>query len=547
MKSDLSQKAQRQFFEHQGEGPWTVIRDSVHESRSVSYGVYCALSAPDRRDRALSDPGWDLTVTDGAPGFSQSWPDGVEMTTYHPTGGMDDEVEPLVLVREYHGAAESTVELDQQFRLFHNLRFDPASGSYYKMHEDGTQTLAVKVEGKHKILVRTPLLRQYIAARQLDLLLFIDSVVWSDQPTELAEAETYKNDRYVGARYYEDSPITSRRYFTRYLATKVIAPGPLETCGIWPFEEKDTNFPEFIIAEDEYGKPVMFTCDPDLLANYFGANPDAPHYLTPVHFRKEVLQKYYAKPELYSVEDGRLWCARLWSVQIDNDHEDRVVVFLGDLGRDLPSAERDYWRGFMIAPDAKISESNLRRSFLNQFADSSALDLQFRRLYERANQAWAARYGWPLFREPKESDTYMLQQLRLPLNESQNEFEEAIRLLAKLMSDAINEKEVQKLLPDKIENEKGISKLERLLTAEVYPQVTRDVAYLRRVQELRSKVTAHLKGSDYEKSLTRNLDQRRGIEAIRWLLEDGVAFLQSLTAWTQSPTEDQSADSSQNG
>jgi hypothetical protein len=70
--------------------------------------------------------------------------------------------------------------------------------------------------------------------------------------------------------------MTNHRYFTRYLATKIIASGPVETCGIWPFEEKDTNFPEFIIGEDEYGKPVMFTCDPDLLANYFGANPDAP-------------------------------------------------------------------------------------------------------------------------------------------------------------------------------------------------------------------------------------------------------------------------------
>jgi hypothetical protein len=58
----------------------------------------------------------------------------------------------------------------------------------------------------------------------------------------------------------------------------------------------------------------------------------------------------------------------------------RPPDFLGDLGRDLPSAERDYWRGFMITPDAKVSETNLRRSFLNQFADSSALDLQFRRL-----------------------------------------------------------------------------------------------------------------------------------------------------------------------
>jgi hypothetical protein len=93
----------------------------------------------------------------------------------------------------------------------------------------------------------------------------------------------------------------------------------------------------------------------------------------------------------------------------------------------------------------------------------------------------------------------------------------------------------------------GISKLERLLTAEAYPHATRDTAYLRRIQELRSKVTAHLKGSDYEKALTRNLDQRRGIEAIRWLLEDGVAFIQSLTAWTQPPKEDQDADSAQDG
>jgi|tagenome__1003787_1003787.scaffolds.fasta_scaffold20904078_1 hypothetical protein len=133
MDPDLSQKAQREFFEHQGEGPWTVIRDSVYESHKVNCGIYCALSVPDRRDRALSDPAWDLTETDGAPGFSQGRLDGATTTTYQPTGGMNDGVEPLVLVREYHGAAESTVELDQQFRLFHNLRYDPDSGAYFTL------------------------------------------------------------------------------------------------------------------------------------------------------------------------------------------------------------------------------------------------------------------------------------------------------------------------------------------------------------------------------------------------------------------------------
>lgn len=537
MEVDLSQKKQREFFEAQGEGPWTVISDSVSESGDKSYGIYCALSDPARRDRALSDPGWDLTVTDGAPGFSMSWPDGVRTTVYHPNGGESEGVEPLVLVREYHGARESTVELDQQFRLFHNLRFDSSTGLYYKMNMDGTETPAAKIEHNYKVTVRTPLLHQYIAARQLDLLLFIDSAVWSDEAEDLPN-ETYKTDRYIGERYYGDGEFSTRRYFTRYLATKVIPPGPLETCGIWPFEETDANFPEFIIGEDKLGKSVMFTCDPDLLANYFGSNPDAPHYLTPVHFRKEVLQKYYAKPELYSVEDGYLRCVGLWGLQMDNDHEDRVVVFLGDIGRDLPSAERDYWRGFMIAPDAGISETNFRRSFLAQFTASSALDLQFRRIYEQANEAWFTKYAWPLFREPKESDAYMLQQVRLPLNDSENEFEEPIKLLAKLMSDAINEKEIQKLLPDRIKDEKSISKFERLLKAEGYPQVTRDIGYLRRVQELRSKVSAHLKGSDYEKVLTKNLGERRGLEAIRTLLEDGITFLRSLAAWVESSTVD---------
>jgi hypothetical protein len=267
------------------------------------------------------------------------------------------------------------------------------------------------------------------------------------------------------------------------------------------------------------------------LANYFGKNPKAPHYLTPVHFRRDVLAKYYDNPELYSVEDGYLRCAGLWGVQIDNDHPDRVVVFLGDLGRDLPAAERDHWRGYMVTPDAPISDTSLRRSFFAQPTDPTAVDLTFRRLYLDATKAWAARFGWPLFREPKESDVYLLQQIRLPLNDSQNEFEDAIKVLAKLMSDALNEAAIGKALGSKIADEKGISKFERLLTQEGYPEVARDITFLRKVQELRSKVTAHLKGSDYLKMLTKNLGSARGAEAVRGLLDEGVMFLLSLTAW----------------
>lgn len=137
----------------------------------------------------------------------------------------------------------------------------------------------------------------------------------------------------------------------------------------------------------------------------------------------------------------------------------------------------------MIPADAPISKTNFRRSFLAQATDPTAVDLAFRRVYNDATRAWLSRYGWPLFREPKESDVFLLQQLRVPLNDTQHEFEEAIKLLGKLVGDALNESAIGNALPNHIDGEKGISKFERFLTIERYPHVERDIKYLRRVQE----------------------------------------------------------------
>jgi len=60
-------------------------------------------------------------------------------------------------------------------------------------------------------------------------------------------------------------------------------------CGVWPYEEDDTHYPEFIIGTDGDGRDMLFSCEHERLANYFGANPQAPHYLTPVYFRRSVL------------------------------------------------------------------------------------------------------------------------------------------------------------------------------------------------------------------------------------------------------------------
>jgi hypothetical protein len=213
-----------------------------------------------------------------------------------------------------------------------------------------------------------------------------------------------------------------RKPFTRLLGKKILPPGPIDICGVWPFESAE-EYPEFIIGEDEHGRPVRYTCDPDQLANYFGKNDHALHYLTPVHFRKEVLQKYYDRPELYSVSDGGVRCAAPWSCRIDN--------------------------------------------------------------------------------------------------------ESSIRVLTQLLVDALNEKQIESRLSTKQPNEKGISKLERLFAQEKLLQGN-DVKVLRSLQELRSRVTAHRKGSDYEKVLDKNFGNRRGREAVECLMQNLLDWLSKV-------------------
>ncbi|MFF2317955.1 hypothetical protein ACFVTE_16995 [Arthrobacter sp. NPDC058097] len=517
--SSMEQEAQEKLFHSLGGGPWTILKDSEFRD-DINFGIYCALGDPASRSKFLADPGWDLTPTAGAPGFSQ----GGGETTYHRNWS-EDGVEPFVLEREFYGAREDYVEIQQEFRLFHNLALDKQTGNLIKPHDDGSEEVAVKFNG-NQVLVRTRLIKQYMAARQMDLHIYIDSLVYGSSDETIPEEWVIETDSTRLELHVQKKGFPFKKPSTRLLGKKILPAGPIETCGVWPFESAQ-EYPEFIIGEDEHGRPVRYTCDPDQLANYFGKNDHAPHYLTPVHFRKDVLQKYYDRPELYSVSDGGVRCAALWSCRIDNDHADRVIVFLGDLGRDLPASERNYWRGFMITPDTKISETNFRRSFLGQFTDPKSVDLIFKRRYDELNEAWSDLHGWPLFRSPEGPDKHLISRLRLPLNDSQAEFESSIRLLTQLLVDALNEKQIESQLSTKQPNEKGISKLERLFAEEERLQGN-DVKVLRSLQEVRSRVTAHRKGSDYEKVLDKNFGNRRGREAVEFLMRDLLDWLSKV-------------------
>ena len=136
-----------------------------------------------------------------------------------------------------------------------------------------------------------------------------------------------------------------------------------------------------------------------------------------------------------------------------------------------------------------------------------------------------------MFREPTGPDANLLQQLRIPLTESQTEFEGSLDILAKLLSDGLKDKEIKRRLQSPGKDEKSIAKFERWLRQEGYEHVDRDIKLLRDIQTLRSKAAAHRKGADYEKTLDRILGDLRGRAAIIALLKRATLFLEGMREW----------------
>lgn len=344
-----------------GEDIWITVykRDPINDTDHDG-GMYCALVSKEKTEKAMEQAGWDLMIGSGGPGFCTSYQDGESITTYYTN--LDDEFLRPVLIRDFHGRKEDYIEILEEFRLFHNLYYDKKSGSYIGFDESGDEVEVIKVQ-RSEVQIRRRYLRSYIAARQMNLLLYFELTRHYTNRSSFSCDE--RNESLTYAIYSGDSYSDGYASFSRILGKKLIRCESVDKCGVWPFEQ-EKKYQEFIIGGDS-DEPETFSCNPDQLANYFGANPEAPHYLTPVFFRKEVMQKYYSSSD-YEITDGHLRRTGAWSLRFDNNSPSHVSVFLGDLGRDLSEKEQVYWKSFNLIPDGrKISRTNFERSILGNF------------------------------------------------------------------------------------------------------------------------------------------------------------------------------------
>src|SRR3989338_9753399 len=171
------------------------------------------------------------------------------------------------------------------------------------------------------------------------------------------------------------------------------------------------KFEKFIIM-DISGKKIKYTCDGSKLENYFGANLNAPHFLTPVFFKKEVLDKYYNKPSKYSVSDGYFSYGNKWGMIIDNNAKDCVMVYLGYLG-DLPYEEQQHWKLHNII-NGNSSLVSFKRDFQAEFCSPIEPALFFKERLDLFSEKWKKGFSWNLFGPLSEKDEHHLKALRIP-------------------------------------------------------------------------------------------------------------------------------------
>lgn len=514
-----------------GQELWVTVYSHKFTEDEIST-IFTAFIPNTYIETCLSDTSWDICVGDGHPGCVVSYGKSEEEVTYLRFGDSDG-IEPFIIRRDFHGARDSYSEILEEFRHFHNLYHNIEKNQFVKFDESGNETIVAKVE-VDKVEVRLREIRQFLAIKEMHLAIYFDSKRFSKLlPNDFPVRLNYKDDLMYYAFFAEAQCFYGKekhhQSFSRLLGKKLIPPLPLNSCGIFPFEENGTeDYTDFIIGVDGNGSSVKYSCDPDKLANQFGANPDAPDYLTPVFFRRDVLTKYFAHTERYSIEDGSLSCQGLWSVQIDNNHNDYITVFLGDLGS-LSSEEQLYWRSYNIIPDGKISRTNFERSFLGKFTEPEQSDLVFKSCFRQFAKKWKIFMGWSLFLPLAESDSHLFEALHIPLTNSQAEFDSQILAVTKIIIDSLNEQEIVKATSGGNSETKGINKFEKFLKNHQYPSCQENIQFLRNLQDLRSSGVAHRKGETYKKNIKKiGLTERNREDVLKNILVEATGFLLSL-------------------
>ena len=461
---------------------------------------------------------WDINHSEGGPLINEQ----LDGTFISYSRYSNDEVEPIVMYLENEGRWSEEAFLAEEFVMYFKLHKE-AKGKkeyvYYQVDECGDDVVVARVAGMN-LEVKLKYVKEYIAVKKLNLLVFTDEVINDTRSiNELGGNKIpwtiIKDSDLIFSYALQESAEYGLGYKTCavFRGKCILKHNDKDIQHLWKL--RDSGYENFIVDADEDGNEIFMSCDENRMPNLFTRQGDEPYSLSPVFFKRDVLSKYFQAVDKYSVQDGYL-SGPSWGIRIDNDRsDDYVVAALVDLGR-MPHREQLHWKSFNVLPPRNgfYSITTFSRWFDAIPTNCSvAPDLVFKQLYIQVNDKWRTKYGWSLFKELAADDQYLFETLHLMGQENdQKEFDGLIQSITKLLIDSLNEKQlvkaidstkpdvlrflsernIKELKPSYIQG--GITKFECFLISEGLLDSS-VVKLLRKVQDLRSSTVAHRKST----------------------------------------------------
>ncbi|MCI9485976.1 MAG: hypothetical protein HFI64_03195, partial [Lachnospiraceae bacterium] len=507
----------------------TIFEENPTKNYENDIFTFCAIynAASEELEDYLLKYDWGFNIDSfGKSTFIQYGNEDVE----YASGQYRENFEYLIAIR-YFDKYPTIYEINPKLVWYGNLC---RVGCEYKNPK--SDEVEIKTS-EHKVEIRASYLKDFLSANKSYLVVVFDHRRYfkKDVVTDKKTDEVYSGKNYYA--YWHMNKLDhlselskSYDYCSSIIGKVIILPYAKPRHEDYKFFFDDEPFEKFVIATDEDGNEIEFECNPSSLANNFGANPDNPHFLTPTYFDIKILDKYKADPRNYEIRDSEIYYLKDWSIPFCINEEEKVVVWLGDLGR-ISYKEQRYWRAFNEAPKGKMEQKFFARQILNLWTDASRLESQLIHSLQVANEYTIKKYDTVMFLELSDADTEIYRSFVVPTNLSIPEYQQFLMKLCKLTAESINIKLFKFVMGDKYDGSKGsIAQLDDFLKYIELDSESLMYSSIKKAYDSRNKLAGHRASmKEYNKVWKRNASfEVNTIEDAKELLKGIVLSIHSI-------------------
>lgn len=271
---------------------WVVVEEHFFNSNEHG-GRGCVLVKAGNEEDALSDTTWIGRDLGGFSVWSSPGGDsGHDSGLAEDRGGVTTEF--FIQARNAAGTSLPQIDVSHPFLWFWDA-FEVPNGWHY-VSAAGREHELIRYERSEeawKVEVRVQELRTFLNTSEKSAIIQVEYVTKIEEGSfERADSDFHNGwahvDFHAVADFLtgSDRPSMSRLFGQYVLSGQRTARRPR-----WEEFHSATEHPSFIYGIDsETGKHLTHSCNPEELGTYFDQDNSRLHYLTPIYFKREVLQ-----------------------------------------------------------------------------------------------------------------------------------------------------------------------------------------------------------------------------------------------------------------